>query len=30
MEKKQGEDFVEGLKEQPSVSSMEFVDLMID
>ena len=30
MEKVQGEEYVKGLKEQPSVSSMEFVDLMID
>ena len=30
MEKKQGEEYVEGLKNQPLVSSIEFVDLMID
>ena len=28
MEKKQGEEFVKGLEEQPIVSSSEFVDLM--
>jgi hypothetical protein len=30
MEKKQGEEFVKGLEEQPFVSSSEFVDLMVD
>jgi len=28
MEKKQGEDFVEGLKQQPIVSPFEFAELM--
>ena len=30
MNKKQGEEFVKGLQEQPIVSSSEFVDLMMD
>ena len=30
MNKKQGEEFVKGLQEQPIVSPMEFVDLMMD
>ena len=30
MEKKQGEEFVKGLKNEPIVSSSEFVDLMVD
>jgi len=30
LEKKQGEEFVKGLEEQPFVSSSEFVDLMVD
>jgi DNA invertase Pin-like site-specific DNA recombinase len=30
MDKKQGKEYVDGLKNQPFVSSMEFVDLMID
>ena len=30
MNKKQGEEFVKGLKQQPIVSSNEFVDLMRD
>ena len=30
MNKKQGEEFVKGLKQQPIVSSNEFVDLMMD
>ena len=30
MEKKQGEEFVKGLEEQPIVSSSDFVDLMVD
>ena len=29
MEKKQGEEFVKGLKNEPIVSSIEFVDLMV-
>ena len=30
MDKKQGDEFVKGLEEQPIVSSSEFVDLMVD
>ena len=30
MSKKQGEEFVKGLKNQPIVSSSEFVELMVD
>ena len=30
MNKKQGEEYVEGLKKQPLLSPMEFVDLMVD
>ena len=30
MDKKQGEEFVKGLEEQPIVSSSEFIDLKVD
>ena len=30
MNKKQGEEFVKGLQQQPIVSSSEYVDLMLD
>ena len=30
MEKKQGEEFVKGLEEQPIVSPFEFAELMVD
>jgi hypothetical protein len=30
MNKKQGEEFVKGLEEQPIVSPFEFVELMVD